>query len=138
MTDYLTNDTDLTSVADAIREKGGTSEPLEWPSGYVDAIEAIETGGGGASQYVVGVSPNVSQTYYFKVSPAVCGEGDTVTVTHMQNATKPIPPGSGFGITDIDGATLAVLYTAISIKYQTSFTFQMPAQDVILSIVDAM
>lgn len=45
--DYLTNDTDLTAVADAIREKGGTSTALVWPSGYVDAIGAIESGGGG-------------------------------------------------------------------------------------------
>ena len=47
--DYLTNDTDLTAVADAIREKGGTNAALEWPSGYVDAIDAIETGGGGST-----------------------------------------------------------------------------------------
>lgn len=45
--DYLTNDTDLTAVADAIREKGGASAALVWPSGYVDAIDAIKTGGGG-------------------------------------------------------------------------------------------
>ena len=41
MTDYLTNDTDLTSVADAIRDKGGTTEPLEYPDEFVSAIEAF-------------------------------------------------------------------------------------------------
>ena len=41
MTDYLTNGTDLTAVADAIREKGGTASALTWPTGYVDAIGAI-------------------------------------------------------------------------------------------------
>lgn len=40
-------DTDLTAVADAIRTKGGTSESLAFPNGFVDAIDAIETGGGG-------------------------------------------------------------------------------------------
>jgi hypothetical protein len=45
MADYLTTDTELTSVADAIREKGGTSAALEWPQGYVDAIGAISSGG---------------------------------------------------------------------------------------------
>lgn len=40
---------DLTSVANAIRTKGGTSAQLAFPSGFVDAVEAIETGGGGAS-----------------------------------------------------------------------------------------
>lgn len=40
-------DADLTSVANAIRTKGGTSAQLAFPQGFVDAIDAIETGGGG-------------------------------------------------------------------------------------------
>lgn len=43
---YLTYSESLTQVADAIRAKGGTSAPLEFPSGYVTAIETIPTGGG--------------------------------------------------------------------------------------------
>ena len=39
-------DADLTSVANAIRTKGGTSASLAFPAGFVDAIDAIETGGG--------------------------------------------------------------------------------------------
>ena len=46
MTQYLTNDTELTSIADAIRTKGGTSAPLAYPAGFVGAIENIPTGGG--------------------------------------------------------------------------------------------
>ena len=42
--DYLTNDTDLKKVADAIRAKGGTSAPLAYPSDFVSAIQAIQTG----------------------------------------------------------------------------------------------
>ena len=41
---YITTDTELTSVADAIRSKGGTSDKLAYPDGFVDAIGAIETG----------------------------------------------------------------------------------------------
>ena len=37
---------ELTSVANAIRAKGGTSASLAFPAGFVDAIEGIETGGG--------------------------------------------------------------------------------------------
>lgn len=44
MSNYIASDTDLTAVADAIREKGGTSAALEWPDEFVDAIEAITTG----------------------------------------------------------------------------------------------
>ena len=42
--EYLTNTTDLTKVASAIREKGGTSDPLVYPSGFISAIQAIQTG----------------------------------------------------------------------------------------------
>lgn len=46
MADYLTTDTELTSVANAIRTKGGTSAQLVYPTGFVSAINAIPTGGG--------------------------------------------------------------------------------------------
>lgn len=44
-------DADLASVADAIRAKGGTSEKLAFPAGYVDAVNAIQTGGGGGQEF---------------------------------------------------------------------------------------
>ena len=53
MAEYLTNTTDLTKVASAIRAKGGTSNPLVYPDGFVTAIQAIETGGGGGSDELV-------------------------------------------------------------------------------------
>ena len=49
MAEYLTNTTDLTKVASAIREKGGTSDPLVYPDGFVTAIGNIQTGGGTAA-----------------------------------------------------------------------------------------
>ena len=57
MATYLTNTTDLTAVADAIRTKGSTSAPLTFPSGFVNAIDAIPTGaavlGGKTVTYMV-------------------------------------------------------------------------------------
>ena len=44
MAEYLTNTTDLTSVANAIRTKGGTTELLTYPDGFVTAIQAISLG----------------------------------------------------------------------------------------------
>ena len=38
MTEFLTFDTDLTAVANAIRTKGGTSDLLVYPDGFVTAI----------------------------------------------------------------------------------------------------
>lgn len=45
MADYVVSDTSLGAVADAIREKGGTSEPLEFPDGFLTAIGEISGGG---------------------------------------------------------------------------------------------
>lgn len=46
MAEYLTDTADLTSVADAIRAKGGTTGQMVYPDGFVSAINAITTGGG--------------------------------------------------------------------------------------------
>lgn len=45
MANYMVTDSELTSIADAIRTKGGTSEQLEFPDGFVDAVGAISGGG---------------------------------------------------------------------------------------------
>lgn len=44
--EYYVNQSDLVSVANAIRVKGGTSEALVFPDGFVGAVQAIQTGGG--------------------------------------------------------------------------------------------
>lgn len=44
MAKCMTDTINLTSVADAIRTKGGTSAQLIYPSGFVSAIQAIQTG----------------------------------------------------------------------------------------------
>jgi hypothetical protein len=41
MADYVVSDTSLTGVADAIRERGGTNDPLAFPDGFETAIESI-------------------------------------------------------------------------------------------------
>lgn len=55
--EYAVNSTDLTSVADAIRSKGGTFDALSFPDGFVSAISAIQTGSsdnnGGGSNLVL-------------------------------------------------------------------------------------
>lgn len=38
-------DSNLTSIANAIRTKGGTSEQMAFPAGFVSAVQAIPTGG---------------------------------------------------------------------------------------------
>lgn len=47
-------DAGMTAVADAIRAKAGTTEPLAWPDGFKAAIEAISDGGGTGLAYDIG------------------------------------------------------------------------------------
>ena len=39
--EYLVNSIDITAVADAIRAKGGTSDALTFPNGFINAVDAI-------------------------------------------------------------------------------------------------
>lgn len=48
--DYKVVDAELTSIADAIRIKGGTSSQLTFPNGFITAVQNIPTGGGGSMQ----------------------------------------------------------------------------------------
>ena len=74
MAEYLTNTADLTAVANAIREKGGTSEQLACPDGFVAAIQAIQTG----VPLQIAVTTNAGATVTAtKGSKTVSGTADT-------------------------------------------------------------
>lgn len=45
MAEYLVQGASLTAVADAIREKGGTTAPLSFPAGMAEAVRSIQSGG---------------------------------------------------------------------------------------------
>lgn len=47
--EYLVNSADMVAVAEAIRNKGGTTDALTFPGGFVSAVAAIQAGGGGVS-----------------------------------------------------------------------------------------
>ena len=44
--EYLVQGASLTAVADAIRERGGTTAPLSFPAGMASAVRNIQSGGG--------------------------------------------------------------------------------------------
>ena len=74
MAEYLTNTADLTAVANAIREKRGTSEQLACPDGFVAAIQAIQTG----VPLQIAVTTNAGATVTAtKGSKTVSGTADT-------------------------------------------------------------
>lgn len=43
--EYKVTDTELASIANTIRTRGGTQAQLEWPNGFISAIQAIPTPG---------------------------------------------------------------------------------------------
>ena len=45
MAEYLVQGASLTAVADAIRERGGTTAPLSFPAGMAEAVRNIQSGG---------------------------------------------------------------------------------------------
>ena len=55
-------DSDLTSVANAIRTKGGTSASLVFPLGFISAIGDISGGGGGSGAQTGTVTPSATGT----------------------------------------------------------------------------
>ena len=59
-------DAGLTSVADAIRARGGTSEQLAFPGGFVSAVEGIQAGGG-TSEIVL---PDTPGRVYIALAPS--------------------------------------------------------------------
>ena len=67
MANYKVTDTDLTAVANAIRTKGGTSAALAFPAGFVSAVQAIPTGGGGGATVVASGTAQGSGTYNMEI-----------------------------------------------------------------------
>ena len=108
-------DADLGSVADAIRTKGGTSAQLAFPSGFVSAVEAIETGGGGGtdcstailSGMISGRYENNDVTYLRANALSACS---SLTFVSMPNLTN-VGGNAFYNSANIEGLYLPKLRT---------------------------
>ena len=103
MAEYLINATDLTKVASAIREKGGTSASLVYPGGFVSAIQAIQTGA--PLQIIVTTSAGATVTAT-KDSKTVSGTADAngkciLTVTEAGTWTVTAATASSTNTADV-------------------------------------
>lgn len=115
-TEYLTNDIELTSVADAIREKGGTSDPLTYPDGFSSAIRAIQTGI--VPQLVVAVSAGATVTAT-NGSKTIRGTSDSTGV-----CTLIVPePGTWSVSATLGGQTSDTKTVSITDSYAVSLYF---------------
>lgn len=71
MAEYLVQGASLTTVADAIREKGGTTAPLSFPGGMAEAVRNIQSGGGGLSAVDVYIADFTSDSDLIVTAGAV-------------------------------------------------------------------
>mgnify|MGYP003288446080 CR=1 FL=1 len=89
----------LVALGDAIREKAGTSEPLIFPTGMIEAIEAIETGGGSIEVEPIVLTEDCQYacagalaSYYIKLF------GNTITTNNITNNANMFDHFSGSSI----------------------------------------
>ena len=115
MAEYLTNTTDLTKVASAIREKGGTSDSLVYPDGFVSAIQAIQTGT--ELQIIVTVESGATVTAT-KGSLSVSGTSFNGTCTLI------VPEAGTWSVkATLSGQTSNTKNITFTDSYTTSLTF---------------
>lgn len=123
MAEYLTNTTDLTKVASAIRAKGGTSDPLVYPDGFVTAIQAIETGGGGGSDELVNslIDRTISGAYVNNTVTAI-GVYGLAGCTKLTSVVLPaVRRTEGNAMTGCSGLTKADFSNLQTIRYSTFY-----------------
>ena len=118
MAEYLTNTTDLTKVASAIREKGGTSDSLVYPDGFVSAIQAIQTGT--ELQIIVTVESGASVTAT-KGSLSVSGTSvnGTCTLTVPETGTWSVSATLGGQTSDTNTVSITGSY-AVALLFVSS------------------
>lgn len=134
MAEYLTNTTDLTKVASAIREKGGTSDSLAYPDGFVTAIQAIQTGP--ELQIIVTVASGAAVTAT-KGSLSVSGTSvnGTCTLTVPEPGTWSISAMLGGETSDTKTVSVTDSY-AVALSF-VSATLNDNEWSVIKSVSDA-
>lgn len=97
-------DAGLSDIADAIRLKGGTSALLQFPDDFVDAIDAIQTGGSGTQiiTQTTFTGPETSGRMWY------VGVGNKMPTTdffvRIQARNNSVFPRNGYSFTDIEVA----------------------------------
>lgn len=83
-------DTDLASVANAIRAKGGTSAQLAFPAGFVSAVNAIPTGGGGDTlkEVLENTITSISDDTITKLNSQAFRNNTNITSAEFPNVTN--------------------------------------------------
>ena len=134
MAEYLTNTTDLTKVASAIREKGGTSDSLVYPGGFVTAIQDIQTGT--ERQIIVTVKSGATVTAT-KGSLSVSGTSVNGTCTLIVPEAGTWSVSATLGGQTSDTKTVSITDSYSLTLYFVSSTLNNNEWSVIKSVSDA-
>jgi hypothetical protein len=132
MADYKATTSEFQSVANAIRTKGGTQAQLEWPTGFVSAVQAIPTGGGVIEPLSVtqnGIyNPPSGVDGYSPVTVNVSGGGDIPLLSESQWIALTTQQKKSYGLVAIQDAITGYIrgklvngsdYTAILVQSGT-------------------
>lgn len=135
MAEYLTNDTDLKKVADAIREKGGTTEKLTYPGGFAAAVGTIPTGI--APQLIVTASAGatVTATNGSKTISGTANSTGVCTLTVPETGTWSVSATLGGQTSDTKTVSITGSY-ALTLSFVSS-TLNDNEWSVIKSVSDA-
>lgn len=94
----------LTSIANAIREKAGTSDALAFPAGFAEAIAAIEAGGG-------------AKMAYGTFTPAEkIGQGSTQEYMEVTHGLGEVPDFAMFAISQVGTKASGDIFCSIGFK----------------------
>lgn len=105
-------DSDLTSVANAIRAKSGTSGQLAFPAGFVSEINAISGGGGGTGKYT-GTFTLVNDGFMPEITHNL--GTDKIAVMIFPQANSTVTPHAGYIAWSVFFIALEVLLNGRSI-----------------------
>lgn len=120
MTYRKVNDDSLVHIADAIRDKGGTSRPLTFPDGFVSAIQTIKTGWEPNIHFIAGTTkpqnPQANTIWFM--------EDIEITSVAFSNVVPPAPSDGMLWV----NTSLEKYYTPINIFKDNLLTMNIPTQ----------
>ena len=95
MANLIVTEAELTSVAGAIRTKGGTQAQLQWPTGYVAAINNLTPQMTAADNGKVVVSDGAGGYELQEQGSDTATDNGTVDTTTISSLTVAIPAAAG-------------------------------------------
>ena len=121
-------DAKLTSVADAIRAKGGTTLTMSFPSGMVAAINEIETDSGDNVKSVNNITPDTSGNVSISGTSIPVSSSDTTTISSALDSKmlkiEDLPSGSDPDVLDSEPTQILIpVYDGVLDESDVTYTF---------------